>query len=106
MDKNTKIIFTILVVAVLLCLGAMLVNASGFILSGNKTDGWILITPNEDYYARWIKDELWAVWINHKTNLIDCTVIRGGKDYPCTLSDVSIILSYYPVDKINKLKQQ
>jgi len=79
-------------------------SENGFILSGNAQEGWILITPHEDYFGKWFGNELWAIWFNNETNIADCTVIRDSKDYDCILQEFSIILYYYPTDKINALK--
>jgi hypothetical protein len=81
-------------------------SENGFTLSGNAQEGWILITPKEDYYAKWFEGELWTLWLNNETHIASCRIIRESKDYECTLQEFSIILSYYPYQQINEIKNK
>lgn len=67
--------------------------------------GWILITPNEDYFATWLEtDTLGAMWIERNTNLSTCLIIKNGKENECTLQQFSILMNRFPREIIEDLK--
>ena len=75
----------------------------GFILEGSPETGWILIMSEFDYFAKWLGEDLGAMWV-YTDQTSDCLIIRKGEPTDCTLQEFSILLCYYPAKRIEELK--
>ncbi len=101
-----KIIITILLLLIASPIQAILYNENGFIFSGSAENGWMLITPTEDYFGFWLRENvLGSISIDKETRIADCWLIEKGSEEKCSLQDFSILLTKFPYELIEDLKQ-
>ena len=83
---------------------AILYNQDGFLLHGSPEEGWIFITPEVDYFAMWLEEDLGSIWIDRQTGDSECLVIRNGNPETCEIRELSILMHYFPSQLIEELK--
>jgi hypothetical protein len=62
----------ILLFLIILPVHAILYNQDGFLLHGSPEEGWIFITPEVDYFAMWLGEDLGSIWIDKQTGDSEC----------------------------------
>jgi len=83
---------------------AILYNQDGFLLHGSPEEGWIFITPEVDYFAMWLGEDLGSIWIYKQTGFSECLMIRKGNPETCEIKELSILMHYFPIQLIEELK--
>ena len=80
-----------------------LFNSPDFTLYQGE-NSWVLITPQYDYYAVWLGQDLGAMWIERNSGLSTCIIIRKGTEQDCSLKEFSIMMNRFPRELIKSLK--
>lgn len=107
MKKIIIIILFILLAIVLfiaLPINALVYQQGEFLLYGSPEEGWIFLTPKYNYFAIWLGKDLGCMWIERETRLVTCLMIRKGKEAECSMQEISILVSNFPHELIQSLR--
>ena len=92
----------ILLFLVIVPVQAILYNQNGFLLHGSPEEGWIFITPEADYFAMWLEEDLGSIWIDRQTGDCECLMVRQGNPETCETRELSILMHYFPSQLIEE----